>query len=1502
MITMTTTNLFIDPPKLFVGLHSHSNMSLGDAIGKPADHIDFALSNGMDSLALTDHGNMNGYSFQQVHSDKLKKKGIKFKPLSGTECYFLPSLEEWRKAYAEAKETGTLKPKKSNNTKASKAEDIGNEMASTEAELEEIKGDDEEDGGTIVENEEESKSNKYNNPLKQRSHLVLLAKNSEGLKSLFRVVSDSAIHGFYNVPRVDFDSLKKNANGNIIATSACVAGYPSKIIFNNQDQSIDWKDWKPNNTNFEKIQRELAESISKFQEVLGPENYYLEIQFNKLGVQALVNMHLIEASKRTGAKLVVTCDAHYSNPKHWKEREIYKALAWHGAKSEPLPERIEDLKCELYPKNAQQVWDTFVQTTQDYDFYDPKVIKEAIERTYDIAHNQIGEVIPDRSVKLPALNKIIPLDDLERIRRQLGEEGRATDDEAVAFRELKELAIQGLKWRKVTTQEYIDRLKEELDVIRHMKFSRYFITYYWIMKIIGEHQILGPGRGSAAGSLLAYVLGITQVDSVKHGCLFERFMTKFKQGYPDVDSDCSNRDEAVKLISEFFGEENVIPVSNFNQLQLASLCKDLAKMFNVPFELVNSYTYKMRSEAMAVAKQQPGFDAQVWDFTLEVAEKDSPSFIEFMREMEKYPDFYNALTILFKQGKSCGKHAGGVILTDNARSAMPLIKAKGGIQTPWPEGLANRHLEDFGLLKFDILGLGTLRMFEDCIRRILKKNGIKAPTFAQVKAWYDKNLHPDNNTMDDQHVYKNVFWEGRFCGIFQFVQKNTQEFMAQMKPTCLYDIAVATSIHRPGPLCISGDSKILVHKHLFKGRTEYRYKTIKQLYEDRSSPVPHGRYKNTIVSLNEGTNTLLENKIVDVMKSGVKEVFELQFQTSHEPPKVYTNKTIRTTKEHRFLTLNGWKELKNLTKGEYLFFINRGNLENPLGKGIAKKLIPGQKNFRNIAFRYFQYKCVFCNWREGSLDANHIDGNRRTNNHPDNLCYMCPNHHRQFSEGTLSKEETKQAAILHKLTVNEDVYMVKYVGCKSVGFQETYDISMASPYNNFIAGGFVVHNSLQVDKAFLNNRLNPESVVYKHPLLKEVYTNTSGLLVFQEQLQMTYHKLAGVPLDQTDGVRKAFTKKDMSNKEKAAKDRDNLRKDFAEKCLSVNGIESSVSNEIFDEMEKLIAYSFNFSHGLSYGMITYMCAHMLTYHPDEWVATYIDYCTTEKGTVAGKEDPKVIAIQEARQLGYDLAKPDINVSEYDFTNDPTNPKILVPSMASLKYVGRSALGEIKQHRPYRTVEELLINPDNTWRHSRFNKRSLETLIKLEALGSMGIVGPGKQFRNYKEMYDIVVKGYDKLKSASMRKKNNDVSVLLQEKIKEYQVKYDVWDWTTKEKIDFSYELSGTVDMNLILPPNVKEQLLNLKIRSIDEWDGKGSYWAVVSEAKMAVTKTGKPYLRMKLFAESNEQYGCFVWNYKKRPDTEMIHQHDVVAGFFDKSNFGLSTFDGKFYKLTEQAR
>ena len=1197
----------ITQPTRLVGLHSHTNSSVYDAIGTPQEHMDFALSNGMDALAQTDHGNMNGFAKQRNHSIKLSKKGIRFKPIFGLEAYFIPSLKRWEELREE--------------TKSAKQQEQ----------------DEETTGGTSIE-ETDTAQVKVRDPLRQRSHLVLLAKNSAGLKSLFNIVSDSSIEGFYVYPRVDYDMLRKHAKGNIIATSACVSGFLAWIISQHQTEQGEWGSWEPNKLDFDLIQQELAREVGLFQEALGPENYYLEIQANALSFQHLVNMHMFEASKRLSVPLVITTDAHYSRPEHWKQREIYKMLGRQqkGLPVKDIPQRIEDLKCELYPKNAQQMWESYKKYCAGYDFYDDEVVKQAIERTYDIAHNQIDNNIePDRRVKLPSFKTLVENDQtkIEQLTREL----ETDDEDALSFRELRNLAVEGLRKRGTTSKQHVDRLRHELEIVRDLKFSKYFLTYRKIMEIISETQLVGFGRGSGAASLLAYVLGITQLDPVKYELLFARFLTKFKSGHPDLDSDCADRDAAVKAITKWLGEENVIPVSNFAQLKPVSLIKDLSRYYNLPFDEVNASTVKMLPEVMAEKKKESGFDAQQWELTFEELERFSPTYVTFMdRTRAVVPEFEESIKVLVKQQRTLSKHAGGVILAENTRENMPLIKAKGGLQTPWPEGLSGRYLEELGFLKFDILGLGTLRMFEDCVAKILTKHhGIRHPKFQQVKQFYE-NLVNGEGFFEDQKVYKHVFHRGTWGGIFQFCKSNTQSFVMEMKPTSIVDLAVATSIFRPAPL------------------------------------------------------------------------------------------------------------------------------------------------------------------------------------------------------------------------------------------------------------------ALKVDKQYLANRASPESVQYKHPLLKEALGESCGLLCFQEQLQLIFHKLAGVDLEETDGIRKAFTKKDMANKAKQDTDKKNLRTDFVERCFSASQIPRQVSGEIFDDLDACSSYLFNKSHAIVYSAASYVCAWFLTYYPDEWITTYLDYSSEDKGKVSGKEDPKVTALSEARCLGYQVGKPDINTSEEGFA--VVGNKTLVPSFSSLKFVGKSALSEIRENRPYTAVEDLLMNTDGSWKHSRFNKRALSTLLKLEALDSMGLVGEDKTFRHYKEAHDILVDHYDDLKRISMRKKDNDARKALRQLIDESRTKLNE-DWTLEEKIQHSSDLSGTVDINLVLTPQARDRLQAMKFRSLDEYVDKGLYWGIVREAQVAKTKKGKSYLRLRMFAEQQgENYLCFVWNWSEEKN-QPPEPYTLLCGLFDKSEFGFTAFSNQLKKV-----
>jgi len=307
------------------------------------------------------------------------------------------------------------------------------------------------------------------------------------------------------------------------------------------------------------------------------------------------------------------------------------------------------------------------------------------------------------------------------------------------------------------------------------------------------------------------------------------------------------------------------------------------------------------------------------------------------------------------------------------------------------------------------------------------------------------------------------------------------------------------------------------------------------------------------------------------------------------------------------------------------------------------------------------------------------------------------------------------------------------------------------------------------------------------------------------------------------------------------------------------------------------------SHAASYAIISYMCAHFLTYHPDEWIATYIDYCANDKGKVSGYDDPKVVALQEARALGYEIGKPDINLSQKEFT--VSSNKTLIPSFGSLKSVGSVALTEIEQYRPYKTVEDLLWNPDDTWRHSKLNKRAMATLVKLGAFESMNLVGSNKQFKNYRQLYYVLVENGDKLKRA-IAKKTQTHKEELANLIEEAQ---ELPDWSIPEKVSFSKELAGSVDINLIITPQIRKYLNREGIGSIDNWQSeKDFYWAIVSSCKVTSTKKGRKYLRISLYGDSCITQNCFIWNFREGFDMP-VPESTLILANFKKDKFGLST-------------
>jgi len=727
----------------FVGLHAHSVAgSIFDAIGYPQDHMDFAYENGMGALALTDHGNMNGLPYQVLHAKRMKEEGKEFKPIFGCEAYFIPSLETWHEEYTKAMED----KKRARSIKK-----------------------DEQSGATV---EDEGDSKRTQNILRSRRHLVLLAQNQTGLNNLFKLVSESyQPENFYRYPRIDYALLEKYNEG-IIASSACLGGVYAGNYWENREEGP------------EAVVSAMRETTERMMEIFG-DRWYAELQWNNVPEQHELNTYIIEVAREFDVKLISTADSHYYNREAWKDRELYVRLGWLGkgrpswAEDSQVPVNVEEIGYELYPKNGDEMWESYrIYADNAKIEYDDDLVLKSIEETHNIAFDRIEDFLPDNTVRLPSF--VIPAGD-------------------TATSALVSFAFDGLSKRNLNDNpDYIQRLQHELDVIDDRGFSKYFLTMKAIADAANTMMLSSPGRGSAAGSLVAYVLGITQIDPIKHGLLFSRFLRSDATDYPDIDYDVSDSMLLKEKLMEMWGKDTVAPISNWNTLQLRSLIKDISKTYGIPFTETNTVTSVMLREAMPMAKEKHGIKAGVYNPTWEEVMEFSTSLQVYLA---KYPRVKAHVEGLVGQVRSCSRHAGGVVVAENLDRHMPLINSGGVRQTPWSEGQNVRHLEPMGFIKFDLLGLSTLKMMEGAIEHILRRHhNIENPTFNDIKQYYDENLHPDHIDTDDQKVYENVFHKGKWAGIFQFTETGSQNFCKRVKPRNLIDISAVTSIYRPGPL------------------------------------------------------------------------------------------------------------------------------------------------------------------------------------------------------------------------------------------------------------------------------------------------------------------------------------------------------------------------------------------------------------------------------------------------------------------------------------------------------------------------------------------------------------------------------------------------------------------------------------------------------------------------------------------------------------------------------
>lgn len=435
----------------------------------------------MDAWSITNHGNANSHAHARKAYEKRKKKGQKFRQLYGCEFYFVPSLKQWRIDYEDHR--------------AQKAAAKAKKAAAEEE-------------GHVIESEEETRS--AGKPeYKRYYHLVVLAKNRKGLHNIYRMIKKSYKFGFYRFPRIDFEMLKEHNEGLVVST-ACVGGFGAGNVFREFPEKA-FAELHPDLLTGEaatNIMNRLENMTDRFVDAVGQDNFFLEIQFNDLPAQHLSNAALMKLSKKTGIPLVSTADSHYPTPDLWQARELYRRLGWKGKDSDGLPKK-EDLKCELYPKNAQQMWDEYLLHKDKYDFYEgtEEIVRDSIERTHDIAWEMCTDTWIDTEIKLHTFDT----------------------PEETAFRKLARLVKEAMIKNGFDKKpEYIERIKKEMSDIKYLGRENYFLVQYEVMQKARERTLVGAGRGSGAGSLVNYLLEITDVDPLKYRLLWERFLGRHR--------------------------------------------------------------------------------------------------------------------------------------------------------------------------------------------------------------------------------------------------------------------------------------------------------------------------------------------------------------------------------------------------------------------------------------------------------------------------------------------------------------------------------------------------------------------------------------------------------------------------------------------------------------------------------------------------------------------------------------------------------------------------------------------------------------------------------------------------------------------------------------------------------------------------------------------------------------------------------------------------------------
>ena len=547
-------------------------------------------------------------------------------------------------------------------------------------------------------------------------HLVLLAENNKGYSNLMKIVSKGFVEGFYYKPRVDMELLREYHEG-IIALSACLAGEVSRYLTRG-------------------MYEDAKAAALRYQDIFGKGNFFLELQDHGISEQQEVNRQLLRMHQETGIELVATNDVHYTTAEDAEPHDILLCLQ--TGKKLADEDRMRYEGGQYYVKSPEEMERLF-----------PYAL-EALENTHKIAERCHVE-IEFGVTKLPKYD--VP-------------EGYTS------WEYLNKLCFDGLSERyHPVTQELKDRLEYELSTIKNMGYVDYFLIVWDFIKYARDNDIMvGPGRGSAAGSLVAYTLGITQLDPIRYDLLFERFLNPERVSMPDIDVDfCfERRQEVIDYVVRKYGKDRVVQIVTFGTLAARGVIRDVGRVLDMPYAQVD-----------VIAKMIP----QELNITIDKALDMNPELKKAYEEQEEIHYLIDMAKRLEGLPRHTSMHAAGVVISQkDADEYVPLSKAQDGSITTQ---FTMTTLEELGLLKMDFLGLRTLTVIQDAVRLVEKDTGVSLDM--------QKIDYNDKKVLDSLGT-------GHSEGVFQLESGGMKNFMKELKPQSLEDVIAGISLYRPGPM------------------------------------------------------------------------------------------------------------------------------------------------------------------------------------------------------------------------------------------------------------------------------------------------------------------------------------------------------------------------------------------------------------------------------------------------------------------------------------------------------------------------------------------------------------------------------------------------------------------------------------------------------------------------------------------------------------------------------